>query len=213
MEKEDIVLLSFQGKDLSNEKIFDETKEKPVAIILGHKELLPALEEQILPMSEGEERKITLKPEQAFGERKAELVRVIPLQEFKARNLSPYPGMIVELNELIGKVQSVSGGRVRVDFNHELAGKSLEYKIKIEKVLKEKKEQVQALLEKYFPKAKEPEIEFKEKEVEIKLKGKEALEAFQLRPIFSSIVIEHVQGIEKVKFIDEFEKKEEGKTN
>jgi FKBP-type peptidyl-prolyl cis-trans isomerase 2 len=45
--------------------------------------------------------------------------------------MTPYPGMIVSVNRLRGKVLSVSGGRVRVDFNHPLAGKTLRFDVEV----------------------------------------------------------------------------------
>ena len=55
--------------------------------------------------------------------------------EFKKQGMKPEVGMAITSDGTTGIIRSVSGGRVRVDFNHELAGKNLEYDIKVIKVI------------------------------------------------------------------------------
>jgi len=224
--KGSIVIISYTGKDLAADKIFDTTKEeeakkegifqeegyyKPFPVIIGKGEIIKGLEEAVEQMKEGEERIVKIPPEKAFGERKAEFVKLMPMQEFKSRNINPRPGLMIELNELRGRVQSVSGGRVRVDFNHEMAGREIEYKVKVEKILKEPKEKIQALFEKYFPFIKEPKLEIKEKTIEAIIPSKEALKAAPMKEIFVRIIGENLEGIEKVRFVEEFATQEEKK--
>jgi len=224
MNKGDIIVINYTGKDLASGKVFDTTDEetakkeeiheeriryRALPVIIGNKELLPALEEKVGELKEGEEKVIELTPEKAFGERKSELIRVVPLMEFQKRNMNPFPGMPVEMNELRGKVQSVSGGRVRVDFNHELAGKKIEYKVKVEKILSKKEEKVEALVEKYFPVMDDKKIEFKGEEVEIIIPGKNSLAVSQVKPLLAKNVLDFVEGVKKIRFIDEFSKETE----
>lgn len=224
MNKGDIIVINYTGKDLGSGKVFDTTDEetakkediyeeriryRPLPVIIGNKELLPALEEKVQELREGEEKVIELPPEKAFGERKSELIRVVPLVEFQKRNMSPFPGMPVEMNELRGKVQSVSGGRVRVDFNHELAGKKIEYKVKVEKILSGKEEKVKALVEKYFPKMEDKKIEFRGEEVEVIIPGKKAITVSQVKPLIAKNVLDYIEGVKKIRFIEEFGKETE----
>ena len=99
---------------------------------------------------------------------------------------------------------------MRVDFNSELSGKKVEYDIKIEKHVKEPKEQVDVFLEKFFP--------FKEKSPKAKINGEELEVAFQqelpqgfdiLKKAFAKVITESVKGIKKVKFMEEFAKEKE----
>ncbi|MDP6670725.1 MAG: hypothetical protein QGI60_02825, partial [archaeon] len=137
---------------------------------------------------------------------------VIPLREFKKQKMQPVPGLIVEIDNRQGRVQSVSGGRVRVDFNHPLAGKDLEYEIKIEKEITGAKDQVNALFEKYFGVVPEKErsIKVKEKTVEIGLDAKYTAALAPIKKRFSDLVTKHIKGIDKVRFVEEFAK-EKGK--
>jgi FKBP-type peptidyl-prolyl cis-trans isomerase 2 len=51
------------------------------------------------------------------------------------------------MDGLNGVIKTVSGGRCIVDFNHPLAGRDLEYEIKINKILEDDKDQVAAVVE------------------------------------------------------------------
>lgn len=220
MEKGDIAVISYTATDKVNGKVFDSTiKEqavkagifdekinyKPVSIIIGNKELLQGLEEEITKMNPGEEKKISLKPEKAFGKRSAELIKVMPMKEFIARDIRPMPGLIVELNNMRGKIQSVSGGRIRVDFNHELAGKEIEYEVKLEKVLTEKKEKLEALKEKFF--GEKAKIKEEKEKLEVLFDG--IVPEPKLKAAFSQAIFKNFEEIKKLNFTEEIEKPKE----
>ena len=207
MKAGSIILVSFTAKEKDSEKILEETKDKPIPVIVGAGELLKGLDEALKEMNVNEEKEVVLPPEKAFGERKAELIRVVPLQEFKARNLNPIPGMIVDINGLIGRVQSVSGGRVRVDFNHELAGKTLVYKIKIEKELADAAEICKEFFKKYFSTDETPEINFNKEEgkIQIKVNKKELMQNFAAKEMLARTMLKYVEPIKKLEWIEEFD--------
>jgi len=160
-----MLLVNFSGKELLEGRIFDTTsaeeakangilEEKrnygPLTIITGEKELLSLVEAELEKMKVGEKRIVKLGPKDAFGERDARLIRVVPLRVFHDQKMNPIPGLIIRAGNAVGKVQSVSGGRVRVDFNHPLAGRELEYGIKVEKEITGKKEVAEELFKKYY---------------------------------------------------------------
>lgn len=224
MKDGDCVIISFSGKDLVTGKIFDTTDEKeakkegifkenavfkPLPVFVGKKELIPGLENALLEMKEKEKKTIKISPKEAFGERKTELVVVVPLQEFKNRNLTPRPGLKVNLNDNIGKVQTVSGGRVRVDFNHELAGREVEYSVTIEKLLSTPTEKLNALFEKFFPFVSEPKVSLNKEDAEIIIPSKFSHEASHIKEGFAQIIFENVKEIKKIRFVEEFAAKKE----
>ncbi len=232
MEPGKIVLVNYTGRITASNTVFETTEEKKaieaglfeekkkysaVPIIVGNNEMLKGIDQALLEMKEGEEKKILLKPEQAFGERDQKLIGVVPLKEFQNRKISPAPGMMLDLNDRVCRIQSVSGGRVRVDFNHPLAGKETEYDIRIEKELKNQKEQINAFFEKFFGAIPENEkrITIKENRIEITIDPKYSATMGQTKKMFSDTITKNVKGIESVKFTEEFkaesEKKETGK--
>ncbi|MGB9577493.1 MAG: FKBP-type peptidyl-prolyl cis-trans isomerase, partial [Candidatus Norongarragalinales archaeon] len=120
-------------------------KYGPVLVVAGKNLLLKGLDEALEGAREGEEKQVVVPKEKAFGERKADLVRLIPLARFREQGIEPAPGMPFELDGARARVQSVTGGRVRVDFNHELAGQDLSYSLKVVKCFKTPQEKIVAL--------------------------------------------------------------------
>ncbi|MEM5783119.1 MAG: peptidylprolyl isomerase, partial [Candidatus Aenigmatarchaeota archaeon] len=126
MQKGDFIEISYTGKIKENGSIFDKGD---VIIALGRNMILPPLEKYLLEMNVGERKNVNVSPEEAFGKRNENLIKTIPLSEFKKHNTNPYPGMIISADNMQGRVLSINGGRVTVDFNHPLAGKYLNYDI------------------------------------------------------------------------------------
>ena len=164
MEKGDFVTIEFTGRIAHSGELFDLTsaeeakkhniynpkhKYGPVLVIVGAHMVVPGLEQQLEEMKSGEERTFTLKPEDAFGKRDVRLIKIFSLAKFTKEKINPAPGMFVEINHTKAKIQSVSGGRVRVDFNHPLAGKEVSYTVKIVKQLTVPQEKLTALLDYY----------------------------------------------------------------
>jgi FKBP-type peptidyl-prolyl cis-trans isomerase 2 len=160
-----MVKVHFTGKEALEGKVFDTTKEdeakkagihdtkrkySPLTIITGEKELLGKVEDALEEMKEGEEKIVKLIASEAFGERKNDLIRIVPLKNFLDQKINPIPGLVVRVANAIGKVQSVTSGRVRIDFNHPLAGRDVEYHVELLKELKDNKEVAEAIFEKYY---------------------------------------------------------------
>ncbi len=143
-----VLLVAYEGKVKGEEKPFEVVEKLP--IVVGAGDLLPGLEEVVGAMKEGEEREIELPPEKAFGERRKELVVLIPEREFRKRGIRPVPGLPIEADGRRGRVVSVSSGRVQVDFNHPLAGKTLIYRLRVLKELTDLAEAVEHLFERFF---------------------------------------------------------------
>ncbi|MFH0713610.1 MAG: peptidylprolyl isomerase [Candidatus Micrarchaeota archaeon] len=127
--------------------------EKPkgaLVVAVGKNHVLPGLDEALQKTEVGKESEVVIPPAKAYGERNADLVRLVPLELFKKQGVEPVQGMIFELDNMPCRVQSVSGGRVRVDFNHEFAGKTISYKFKIIEDLTTVSAKVSAIGQQFF---------------------------------------------------------------
>lgn len=158
IKQKDFVELDFTGIIKDTNQIFDTTvKEKAkligmekvssLKVCVGEGMLLKSFDSALVGKELGKTYSIELSPEKAFGERKKELVKLVPLAIFKQQDIMPYPGLMLNLDGVIAKVSSVSGGRVIMDFNNPLSGKTIIYEFRINKKLEDKKEQLQALSE------------------------------------------------------------------
>jgi FKBP-type peptidyl-prolyl cis-trans isomerase 2 len=161
IKKGDFVKISFTGRfedgsvfDTTDEKVAKESKAydekvqyKPILIVVGRQQAIRGLDESIEGMDAGQSKEVTISPEKGFGERNPDLIVVVPIARFEKENINPVPGMLVTIDEKDGMVRSVGGGRVIVDFNHPLSGKTLKYSVKIEALLSTPEERVSALFD------------------------------------------------------------------
>ncbi len=159
-----IVKISYTGR-VKDGSVFDTTDERiakdegiyndkkvysPLPLVVGERHVIEGLDEALNDMRVGEEKTVEIPPEKAYGKRDPNLIRLVSLGLFKKKNINPVPGMVVELDGRYAKIQTVSGGRVRVDFNHELAGKTVVFDVKLEDEAKTKKDKIKFLIERSF---------------------------------------------------------------
>jgi hypothetical protein len=71
------------------------------------------------------------------------------MSKFSEQKITPFPGLVLNIDGRNAKVRSVAGGRVMMDFNHPLAGKELHYEVEILEQVKEPKKMVESLLAYY----------------------------------------------------------------
>jgi FKBP-type peptidyl-prolyl cis-trans isomerase 2 len=209
MKEGDFLLIDYTGRiaetgevfDLTDadtakkEGIFDEKRKyEPVLVVIGAKMVIPGVEEQLKKMKPGEDREFKVAPDMAFGQRNLKLIRIIPLVKFIQKNINPVPGLFVEIDGREAKVQSVGGGRVRVDFNNPLAGKELKYWVKVVRVVKNPLEKAKALFRYY---GQEAELKLTESKLVVKTEKK--LDDF-LKKLLKDAVLRWVKEIKEVEF-------------
>jgi FKBP-type peptidyl-prolyl cis-trans isomerase 2 len=144
------VISTTSAERAKKENIFDDKlRYGPVLVILGSAGVIKGLDKELKNLKVGDEKKFDLKPEDAFGSRSEDLVRVMPLSEFRSRDMDPYPGMQVNLDNVTAVVKSVNSGRVVVDANHPYAGKDVTYEVRVIKQLANDSEKVESLSKSY----------------------------------------------------------------
>ena len=142
----DTLIATTSESKAKESNIYDsKAKYGKVLVVVGSNGIIKGLDREIRSMNVGEKKKFTFKPEDAFGERNEDLVKVMPLSEFKARDINPYPGMTVELDNVTAVVRSVNSGRVVVDANNPYAGKEISYEVKIVEHISSDEGKVRAL--------------------------------------------------------------------
>ncbi len=160
LNKGDFIRLEYTGYD-TNGAIFDSTsgevakslhgKEGPVVIVFGYDKLIVGLEEALTLMKNGEEKDIEIPPEKAFGERTKNLIRVLSEMELFKNKINPQVGVTLQLETdqgmMYGMVKAINSGRVTVDFNHPLASKIVNYKVKLLETIEKKEDKIQALID------------------------------------------------------------------
>jgi FKBP-type peptidyl-prolyl cis-trans isomerase 2 len=171
--KDGVVFDTTDSETAQNERVFDPKRVyRPMPVIVGEGQVVKGLEEALGSMSVGEEKTVELSPDKAFGTKNPDMIRLVPIKYFKQQGLNPVPGMPVELDGRHARIQTVAGGRVRVDFNHELAGKTVVYQVKLVSKPSTDKEKAEFLLERSFNDAEGFKVVLSGKDVSIELPEK-----------------------------------------
>jgi len=140
--------------DLTDEKTAKENniynsnfKYKPLILCIGQGHVIQGLDEDLENKEIDKEYEVEVKPEKAFGKKDPKLLKLVNTNKLRKQNINPFPGLHIALDNYLGIIKSVTGGRTLVDFNHPLAGKNIIYKYKINKIVTDDKEKLNALLE------------------------------------------------------------------
>ncbi|WP_289846411.1 FKBP-type peptidyl-prolyl cis-trans isomerase [Thermococcus alcaliphilus] len=220
--KKDVIRLHYTGKIKETGEIFDTTYEDvakeagiysekgiygPVPIAVGAGHVIKGLDEALEGLEVGKKYTIELPPEKAFGKRDPKLIKTFTIGQFRRQGIYPFPGLDVEIEtesgkKLKGRVMSVSSGRVRVDFNHPYAGKTVVYEVEILEKIDDPIEKVKALIELRIPRIdfEKVQIEVGENDVKIDF-GEQTIDPRTL--VLGEILLESdlkFLGYEKIEF-------------
>ena len=224
----DIILVDFDAWIKDSNELYDTTNEAvakehnlfnekmvygPQPLIVGKGRLFPGLDESMLKAEIGKEYEIVLTPDKAAGPRDPKLVELHPIREFLKQEIEPRVGLEVTVKNKPAIITAVTAGRVRVDFNNRLAGRTLKYKYKITEKPTKPVEVVKLLLKMSYGTSDGFDIEHHGKVYEIKLPDACKYDQRWLLTKFRLVTdLREVAGAETVSFIEEYakpEKKEE----
>ena len=112
----------------------------PLSYVQGSGQVIPGLEKQLSGMHAGESKAVTVKPEEGYGAVDPQAV-VTVRKDHLPPDLVPEVGMMLRGTGRDGqpfraRIQQVAGDNVTLDLNHPLAGKTLEFKVKVVEVSK-----------------------------------------------------------------------------
>ena len=208
LKQVEFMRVKYAGKTKDDNSVFDKSDD--TGFIVGDGKLIKGFERALLEMKPGEKQTIEITPEDAYGERNPELVKLVPQKVFEDNNITPRPGLVVTLeNGMPAKIQSVSGGRVRVDFNHELAGKTLVFDIELLKKIKDNESKIRLLFEHVFHGVSSEKLKIveneKEKSLEITLPEECTREAdLQNRKLVLLSQIKKYVGVTRINVIEQY---------
>jgi peptidylprolyl isomerase len=166
LKKGDFALINFTSRIKESNEIIETTLEEvakeaglhraeniyePHFVVVGEGWVPRGLDEALVNLEAGEEKTVEVPPEKGFGQRDPAKMRLIPIRRFKNERVTPVPGARVEIDGRSALVRSVGAGRVQVDFNHPLAGKTLIYNVRLEKTLESSEEKVRAVIHRRIP--------------------------------------------------------------
>ena len=135
VKKGDKIKVEYTGT-LDDGTVFDTSKEKePLEFEVGSGQIIKGFDEAVVGMEKGEEKSIKIESKDAYGDPNPELTKKIP-REHLPKEQELKPGMMLRLKtpdgrQIPAKITGVTDKEITIDLNHPLAGKSLNFKVKI----------------------------------------------------------------------------------
>jgi len=135
VKKGDKVKVHYTGR-LEDGTVFDSSKDKnPLEFTVGSGQMIPGFDRAVEGMKLNEEKTITIKAEDAYGERDETLTREMPLTSLP-KDVEPKIGMVIPMQDETerprrGTIVDIAENSVIIDLNHPLAGKDLIFDIKV----------------------------------------------------------------------------------
>lgn len=227
VQSKDFILLDYVARVKDTKEVIDVTQEEvakkekvykpdgiyePMLVAVGESWVVKGLDEALVGLKEGEEKEIELLPEKAFGARDPQKLRILSARDLTRRGITPRIGQRVEIDGQLALIRTVGSGRVTVDYNHPLAGKTITYSIKIVRKLRDAEEKIRELIHRRLKRI--PKENFKisidKKLVDIEVPTEATtLEDFGFAIMgISRDVSKYTDGVQKVRFFETFEYEE-----
>lgn len=116
------------------ETVDSNTGDEPLVYTQGNQEIIPALEEELQGLAPGDEKQVTLEPEEAYGTVDPDAFREVPLEQIPEDARSE--GQLLVMQDQQGNQQQIKVSEIRdetalLDLNHPLAGKTLQFDVKV----------------------------------------------------------------------------------
>jgi peptidylprolyl isomerase len=170
LQKGDFILISYTAKVKETNEVFDTTHEdvakkehlykegkiyEPKLVVVGESWVLKALDDSLTTIEINKPATVEIPPEKGFGQRDPEKMRRVSLKQLLAKDINPVVGAQIEFQGKDAVVRSMGAGRVLLDFNPALAGKTLIYDVTVSKKLENNEEKIGALVHRRVPAVEE----------------------------------------------------------
>lgn len=174
LQKNDFILIDYVAKVKETGEVFDTTIEETAKkehlykegdiyesrlVVVGEGWVLKALDESLTTMEVGKPAVVEIPPDKGFGPRDPEKVKRVPLRQLLAKEITPSVGMRIEYGGKSATVRAIGAGRVLLDYNAPLAGKTLVYEATVKKKLETMEEKMAALIHRRIPAVEEQKFE------------------------------------------------------
>ena len=123
----------YTGK-LADGTIFDTSEgRQPLEFKLGSGQVIPGFEQAVQGMELNEEKKIQVASQEAYGPVREDLKRDFPLDMLGDQEVTEGQELWFKSPQgpVPGKILALAADTFTVDFNHPLAGKDLEFSVKL----------------------------------------------------------------------------------
>lgn len=114
--------------------VIDASSDEPLSYLHGHGNIIPGLETALEGTETGFQSRVTIEPENGYGERRDDMVIGVAREQFDP-GMDLKPGLQVMANgpqgDVIFTIVEVGDKEVTLDGNHPLAGQRLHFDVEI----------------------------------------------------------------------------------
>ena len=224
MEKGSLILIDYTAKVKDSDEVFETTieenakksnlydpgiKYEPRLVSIGEGWVLKGLDEVLSTAKIGDILDVDIIPDKAFGLRDPNKVRMIPQRKFGDKADEIKAGDPVDIDDRRGFVRFIGSGRVQVDFNHRLAGKTLNYNVNVLKIIKTDQEKASSLIKRrLFVDSDKISIAFNKSELTITIPEEIFLiDGLQvIKKAISGDIFKFIPSIESITFLENYPK-------
>jgi FKBP-type peptidyl-prolyl cis-trans isomerase 2 len=145
-ESVDGQVISTTNRDVAmNNDIYEDGVEYgPALIVVGSGDVVEGFNDELIGKEIGSSGIVEVLPEKAYGVRDPENVELIPLTKFKKEK--PEIGMRVSVDGKMGTLTRIIGRKVRIDYNHVLADKTVKFDYTITERIEDRQEKLESLI-------------------------------------------------------------------
>lgn len=128
-----VIAFNYTLKNAAGEIIDASEPNQPMPFLEGRQQIIPALEEIISKLGEGDKKQITLSAKDAYGDFRTDMIMEVPKEELAHIKLEMGAHLQLQLEKQtrIVKVTKITDSHVTLDGNHPLAGVDLIFDIEI----------------------------------------------------------------------------------
>lgn len=138
IQKDSVVTITYRLSEADGSLLESSDDAMPMAYLHGHRNILAGLEAALEGLAIGDEKSVTLPPEQAYGLVHADAEQKVPVKHLVGKYKRLLPGMLVKVNTEKGTrdARVVKAGKfmVTIDTNHPFAGKTLVFDVVVRDV-------------------------------------------------------------------------------
>ncbi|WP_322794578.1 FKBP-type peptidyl-prolyl cis-trans isomerase [Bellilinea sp.] len=132
---DDVVVTMAYTLTVNGEVIDTSEESDPLIFLQGYRNIIPGLERELYGLNVGDSKKVIVKPEDGYGDEDPEAFMEVPRSDFP-KEIPLEVGTELEIRDeddetLLATIDRVTKDSIRLNFNHPLAGKTLEFDVKI----------------------------------------------------------------------------------
>ncbi len=132
---DDIVVSLEYTLTVDNEVVDTSEGNEPIQFLQGHGNIIPGLEQALYGMAVGDKKDVVVNASDGYGEIDPEAFTDVARDEFPSE-IPLEVGIELEIKDQSGdtldaRIDAVNGDTVRLDFNHPLAGKVLNFSVQV----------------------------------------------------------------------------------